>query len=55
MSVRRARDWALKAEGDLKTARDEFATEEPATDTVCFHSQQSAGNYLKCGEWRPRF
>ena len=31
------RDWFQKARNDLKIARDELATPEPATDTVCFH------------------
>lgn len=39
--------WVRKAESDLKVARDELATPEPATDAVCFHCQQCAENYLK--------
>lgn len=41
------RAWILKAESDLKVARDELATENPATDAVCFHSEQCAEKYLK--------
>jgi len=41
------RQWIQKAENDLKTARDELATDEPATDTICFHGQQCAEKYLK--------
>lgn len=39
--------WVRKAESDLKVARDELATPEPATDAVCFHCQQCAEKYLK--------
>jgi HEPN domain-containing protein len=47
MNVETVRAWIRKAESDLKTAKDELATEEPATDTVCFHAQQCAEKYLK--------
>jgi len=40
-------NWFLKADNDLKTARDELAAEDPATDTVCFHAQQCAEKYVK--------
>ncbi len=39
--------WIRRAENDLKTGKDELATEEPATDTVCFHMQQCCEKYLK--------
>ncbi|MCD6408522.1 HEPN domain-containing protein [bacterium] len=39
--------WVLKAENDLKTGKDEFQTEKPATDTICFHMQQCIEKYLK--------
>ncbi len=39
--------WILKAESDLKVARDELATQDPATDAICFHSEQCAEKYLK--------
>jgi HEPN domain-containing protein len=39
--------WIQKAENDLKTGSDEFKTDEPATDTICFHAQQCAEKYLK--------
>jgi HEPN domain-containing protein len=39
--------WLKKADNDLKTAKDELNTENPATDTVCFHAQQCAEKYLK--------
>ncbi|MGQ9638813.1 MAG: HEPN domain-containing protein [Thermodesulfobacteriota bacterium] len=41
------KNWIRKAENDLKTAKDEIKTENPATDTVCFHAQQCAEKYLK--------
>lgn len=39
--------WFQKADNDLKTAKDELITSQPATDTVCFHAQQCAEKYLK--------
>ena len=39
--------WIKKAENDLKTAKDELATENPATDTICFHAQQAVEKFLK--------
>jgi HEPN domain-containing protein len=39
--------WCFKADNDLKTGKDELATEIPATDTVCFHMQQCVEKYLK--------
>ncbi|MBU2446153.1 MAG: HEPN domain-containing protein [Bacteroidetes bacterium] len=39
--------WLLKAESDFKTGNDEIATQEPATDTICFHMQQCVEKYLK--------
>jgi HEPN domain-containing protein len=41
------KNWIKKAENDLKTAKDEIATQEPATDTICFHAQQCVEKYLK--------
>jgi HEPN domain-containing protein len=41
-------EWIQKAEGDMRTARREFAaTELPNFDAVCFHAQQCAEKYLK--------
>jgi len=31
----------------LKTGNDEFLTDDPATDMVCFHMQGCVGKYLK--------
>ncbi len=47
MSHQSTREWILKAESDLKIGRDELATENPATDAICFHMQQCAEKYLK--------
>lgn len=41
------KNWILKANNDFKTGKDEMATEEPATDTICFHMQQYVEKYLK--------
>jgi HEPN domain-containing protein len=51
--------WIRRAENDLKTGKDELATEDPATDTICFHMQQCCEKYLKVflifhGEEYPR-
>jgi HEPN domain-containing protein len=40
-----AKLWFKKAQNDLKTGRDEFQTDEPATDTICFHMQQAVEKY----------
>ena len=34
--------WLIKASNDLRTAKTMLALEQPTTDTVCFHSQQSS-------------
>ena len=39
--------WILRAQSDLKTAKDEILMKDPATDTICFHCQQSVEKYLK--------
>lgn len=41
------KNWILKANNDFKTGNDEMETEEPATDTICFHMQQCVEKYLK--------
>jgi HEPN domain-containing protein len=45
--VKLVKVWIKKAENDLKTAIDELNTENPATDTICFHAQQCIEKYLK--------
>ncbi len=47
MNENTVKKWIFKAESDLKTAKDELKTKSPATDTVCFHTQQCAEKYLK--------
>lgn len=47
LSQKSVREWILKAESDLKVAKDELVTENPATDAICFHSEQCAEKYLK--------
>ncbi|MEA3476430.1 MAG: HEPN domain-containing protein [Candidatus Cloacimonadota bacterium] len=39
--------WIKKAEKDLLTAERELSFEDPITDTICFHCQQSIEKYLK--------
>lgn len=39
--------WIRRAESDLKIGKGELATEDPATDAICFHMQQCAEKYLK--------
>ncbi len=39
--------WIIKADHDLKVAKDELETNEPATDIICFHAQQCVEKYLK--------
>lgn len=39
--------WIIKADHDIKTAKDEINTDDPGTDAVCFHSQQCVEKYLK--------
>jgi HEPN domain-containing protein len=43
------RQWVRKAEHDLEAANRIMAIEEGCPfDTVCFHCQQAAEEYLKC-------
>lgn len=39
--------WIIKADNDLKTAKQGLESEEPVTDSICFHCQQSVEKYLK--------
>ncbi|MEW6681140.1 MAG: HEPN domain-containing protein [bacterium] len=39
--------WFKKGDNDLKNAKIVIETEDPPTDTVCFHCQQLAEKYLK--------
>jgi HEPN domain-containing protein len=47
MNEQSVKNWIIKAESDLKTGIDEMATDNPATDTICFHMQQCTEKYLK--------
>lgn len=39
--------WIIKADHDFKAGQGELTTENPATDTICFHMQQCVEKYLK--------
>ena len=39
--------WLVKADNDLKTAEFGLTSDEPITDTICFHCQQAVEKYLK--------
>jgi HEPN domain-containing protein len=41
------KNWILKAESDLKIGEHEIIMKDPATDAICFHTQQCAEKYLK--------
>lgn len=48
-----------RAESDFKVGKDELATEDPASDAICFHMQECCEKYLKAflifhGEEIPR-
>jgi HEPN domain-containing protein len=43
-------NWIKKAESDLKTAKDEIQTENPAEDTICFQGQQCIEKFLRFGK-----
>jgi len=47
MNEKRVKEWIILAEGDLKTAKDEFSAQNPFTNTICFHFQQCVEKYLK--------
>ena len=39
--------WFKKAESDFKTIENNLKSEDPPTDTICFHSQQAIEKYVK--------
>ncbi|MDI6735325.1 MAG: HEPN domain-containing protein [bacterium] len=39
--------WIKKADKDLLSAERELSFEDPVTETVCFHCQQTVEKYLK--------
>jgi HEPN domain-containing protein len=41
------REWFARARSDLKIARREMDTSDPAADAVCFHFQQAVEKMLK--------
>ena len=41
------RQWFRKAESDLLNIRNNLASEDVPTDTVCFHAQQAIEKFLK--------
>ena len=47
MNENTVKKWIAKAESDLKIAKDEMQLTDPATDAVCFHTQQFVEKYLK--------
>ncbi|MCD6223650.1 MAG: HEPN domain-containing protein [Deltaproteobacteria bacterium] len=47
MNERTVREWIIKAESDLKIGKDEFLTDKPVCDAICFHMQQCVEKYLK--------
>ena len=47
MNEETVKKWIIKAGNDFKTGKDELLTDDPATDTVCFHMQQCVEKFLK--------
>jgi len=47
MNQNTVKNWMTKAQGDLKTGKDELKTRKPVVDAVCFHMQQCVEKYLK--------
>ncbi len=47
MNFETVQKWLMFAEGNLKTAEDEFHSSNPVLFTVCFHAQQAVEKYLK--------
>ena len=45
--IDKAKEWLAKAKNDLKAAEILIKDNEPPTDTVCYHCQQTAEKYLK--------
>lgn len=41
------KEWIIKAENDLKTAKYLIISNDPITDSSCFHCQQCVEKYLK--------
>ena len=47
MNENTVKKWIMKADNDLKIAKDELKMDEPVTDMVCFHAQQCIEKCLK--------
>ena len=47
MNPETIKQWLIKAEHDYKIGKGESATDQPATDMICFHMQQCVEKYLK--------
>lgn len=41
------RRWLIKAENDLRSAKNDLSDPQPITETACFHAQQCAEKSLK--------
>ena len=41
------KEWFRKGDNDLKNAEIVIQSDDPPTDTICFHAQQCAEKYLK--------
>jgi len=39
--------WFKKADNDLKSIENNLKSEDPPTDTICFHAQQAIEKYIK--------
>jgi len=39
--------WKIKADNDIKTIENELESNDPVTDSICYHAQQAAEKYLK--------
>ena len=47
MNNEEVKKWLIKADEDLRVARNEIGTNNPPTGAICFHSQQSVEKHLK--------
>lgn len=45
--IRLVKQGHIKADNDLATVGNEFNSENPVTDAICYHSQQAVEKYLK--------
>ncbi|MBI5327832.1 MAG: HEPN domain-containing protein [Deltaproteobacteria bacterium] len=47
MMNEKVKQWIIKADNDITIAGKDLKTDNPVTDAICFHAQQSAEKYLK--------